>query len=168
MNIKGLLRVDDTFDVFAVHGIGGVVGNLLTGVFAQKSVAGVDGTIIEGGWLDGNWMQVPIQALDTVAGMAWSFVVTWILLFIIDHIPGLHIRASPEEEREGLDRAELGVSMYEHIEEFKSTVALTSVGSVGGFVSNGHNEEGKKKGDKKRNGKRKEEIHENETEMERL
>lgn len=68
MNIKTYLKVDDSFDVFCVHGIGGVIGNLLTAIFAQKSVAGVDGTEIEGGWLDGNWKQMWIQVVDTAAG----------------------------------------------------------------------------------------------------
>ncbi|OXA51726.1 ammonium transporter 1 isoform X2 [Folsomia candida] len=129
MDFKGFLlrvEVDDSFDVFCVHGIGGVVGNILTGIFAQKSIAGVDGSVIEGGWLDGNWKQVGIQLIDTVAGMAWSFFVTALLLFIINKIPGLHIRADPKDESEGLDQAEMGVNVNEYIEEIKSAIVMTA------------------------------------------
>jgi ammonia channel protein AmtB len=63
--------------IFAVHAIGGLVGNVLTGFFAQASVAGFDGkTKIRGGWLDHNWPQVGIQLANSAAGMAYSFVVT--------------------------------------------------------------------------------------------
>lgn len=58
MSSKKILHVDDAFDVFACHGIGGIVGNLLTGVFAQRAVAAVDGQHIDGGWLDGHWAQI--------------------------------------------------------------------------------------------------------------
>lgn len=51
MSIKKLLRVDDAYDVFACHCVGGIVGNILTGVFAQRAVAAVDGQHIHGGWL---------------------------------------------------------------------------------------------------------------------
>ena len=54
--LKFLLSYDDCLDVFASHAIGGVVGNVLTGLFAQASVAGFDGfTVINGGWLDHNY-----------------------------------------------------------------------------------------------------------------
>ncbi|WVQ82013.1 hypothetical protein IAT38_004141 [Cryptococcus sp. DSM 104549] len=75
--LKLLLRVDETLDVFATHGIGGMVGCIFTGIFAQASVAGFDGfTEIPGGWLDHNWVQVGYQIGDMVAGFAWSFGVT--------------------------------------------------------------------------------------------
>lgn len=54
-----------------------MVGNILTGFFAQKSVAGFDGiTQIKGGWLDHNWIQVAYQLANSAAGMGYSFVVT--------------------------------------------------------------------------------------------
>lgn len=142
MCTKHILRVDDSFDVFSCHGIGGIVGNILTGIFAQKSVAAVDGQEIDGGWLDGNWMQVVWQLVDTVAGLVWSFVVTALILFVINKIPGLHLRASPEDEEEGLDKTELGENMYEHIEEIRGQASLTA--TVPSFISinplseNGH------------------------------
>ena len=63
--------------IFASHGIGGVIGNVLTGLFAQASVAGFDGfTVIPGGWLDHHYIQLGYQIADSVAGMSYSFVVT--------------------------------------------------------------------------------------------
>lgn len=117
MSFKHLLKIDDAFDVFVIHGIGGITGNLLTAIFAQKSVAAVDGQIIDGGWLDGNWKQMGIQAIDSVVGFGYSFVVTGVILFIINKIPGLALRVDEEIEKSGLDSAEMGFSMYEHIKE---------------------------------------------------
>lgn len=128
MHLKHLLKIDDAFDVFVIHGLGGIIGNLLTGIFAQKAVAAVDGQIIEGGWLDGNWKQIGIQALDTVAGAGWAFVMTALILFIIDKIPGLSLRADKEIEKVGLDKAELGFSMYEHVKEALSTTCILANG----------------------------------------
>lgn len=62
--------------MFASHAVGGVVGNLLTGLFAQASVAGADGTIIDGGWLDHHYIQLAYQLADSAAGMGYSFVMT--------------------------------------------------------------------------------------------
>lgn len=59
LNLKHLLKYDDALDVFAVHGVGGIVGNLMTGIFAQKKYAHE----IAGGWLDGNWMQFVYQLI---------------------------------------------------------------------------------------------------------
>ncbi|CAG7727473.1 unnamed protein product [Allacma fusca] len=120
LGLKRFLPMDDAFDVFCVHGMGGIVGNILTGVFAQKSVAAVDGTIIEGGWLDENWKQVGIQLIDTVAGVLWSFVWSLIILYVIDKIPGLHVRVPEEVELQGIDKSELGDSMYHHLEDIES------------------------------------------------
>ncbi|KAF9579211.1 hypothetical protein BGW38_004619, partial [Lunasporangiospora selenospora] len=87
------LKYDDAFDVFAVHGVGGIIGNILTGIFAQSWVAALDGTTeIKGGWLDRNWIQVAYQLADSAAGLAWSFTVTFLILFIMNKIPGLALR----------------------------------------------------------------------------
>lgn len=110
LNLKHILNFDDALDVFAVHGIGGIVGNILTGVFAQKKYANE----IEGGWLDSNWIQVVHQLVDTVAGLIWSFVVTFIILWVMNKIPGLSLRVDIEVERAGLDHGELGFNIVEH------------------------------------------------------
>ncbi|KAK3822813.1 MAG: ammonium transporter 2 [Benniella sp.] len=116
--LKHRLKYDDAFDVFAVHGVGGIVGNILTGIFAQKWVAALDGvTVIAGGWLDGNWIQVPYQIADSAAGLAWSFGVTFLILVIMNKIPGLALRVGADHEHRGLDLAELGEMAYGHLDE---------------------------------------------------
>ena len=63
--------------IFASHAIGGIVGNILTALFAQASVAFYDGfTIIPGGWLDRHWIQLPWHLADSAAGLCYSFVMT--------------------------------------------------------------------------------------------
>ncbi|KAF9112027.1 hypothetical protein BGX27_004112 [Mortierella sp. AM989] len=117
VRLKVYLKYDDAFDVFAVHGVGGIVGNILTGIFAQSSIAGLDGaTVISGGWLDGNWIQVGYQIADSTAGLAWSFAVTYLILVIMNKIPGLALRADPSQEHTGLDIAELGEACYGHLD----------------------------------------------------
>ncbi|CAF5016922.1 unnamed protein product, partial [Rotaria sp. Silwood1] len=59
--VKKLFQIDDAFDIFAQHGIGGFTGCILTGIFAQKSIPELDLVSIRGGWLDGYWMQVIYQ-----------------------------------------------------------------------------------------------------------
>ncbi|KAK3829912.1 MAG: ammonium transporter AmtB-like domain-containing protein [Linnemannia elongata] len=115
VRLKHYLKYDDAFDVFAVHGVGGIVGNILTGIFAQSWVAALDGsTVIAGGWLDGNWIQVAYQLADSAAGLSWSFGVTYLILVIMNKIPGLNLRANAHNEHTGLDLAELGEPCYGH------------------------------------------------------
>lgn len=116
VKLKHLLNYDDALDVFAVHCVGGFVGNVLTGIFAQKSVIADDGTILPGGWIEGNWIQVPYQLAGSFAGMGYSFVVTYLILIIMDKIPGLRIRSPPESETAGLDISEIGELAYYHVE----------------------------------------------------
>ncbi|KAK4184258.1 putative ammonium transporter [Podospora australis] len=103
---KYLLSVDDGLDIFALHGVGGVVGDILTGFFAANFVPaldGVSGSSYEGGWLNRNFRQMGLQLAGALTCAAWSFFVSCLLLFIINKIPGLHIRASEEHEVRGLD-----------------------------------------------------------------
>ncbi|KAF8984344.1 hypothetical protein BGZ46_008211 [Entomortierella lignicola] len=118
VRLKHHLRYDDAFDVFAVHGVGGIVGNLLTGIFAQKWIAALDGvTVIDGGWLDGHWIQLAYQLADSSAGLSWSFTVTFLILFIMNKIPGLTLRVDADSEHRGMDLAELGEMAYGHLNE---------------------------------------------------
>ncbi|KAK3313027.1 ammonium transporter AmtB-like domain-containing protein [Apodospora peruviana] len=103
---KYLLGVDDGLDIFALHGVGGFVGDLLTGLFAAQFVPaldGVSGAMYAGGWWNQNYRQLGLQLAGATTCAAWSFVVSCILLFVINKIPGLHIRASEEHEMLGLD-----------------------------------------------------------------
>lgn len=107
--LKFLLRIDDALDIFAVHGVGGLVGNVLTAFFAADYIAHLDGvTEIPGGFLNQNYIQLGYQLADSVTGGCYSFVVTTLILFIMNMIPGLHLRASEEAEILGIDDAEIG------------------------------------------------------------
>jgi Amt family ammonium transporter len=114
--LKHLLKYDDTLDIFASHGVGGMVGNLMTGLFAQASVAGFDGiTEIPGGWIDHHYIQLGYQAADCAAGFGYSFVMTTIILWVMHYIPGLRLRASEEDEILGIDDAEMGEFAYDYV-----------------------------------------------------
>lgn len=114
--LKFIFKFDDTLDIFASHAIGGIVGNVLTGLFAQASVAGADGiTSILGGWLDHNYRQLGIQLADSVSGLAYSFVMTTIILWIMHFIPGLRLRCDEETEILGVDDAEMGEFAYDYV-----------------------------------------------------
>ncbi len=97
--MKRRLKIDDSLDVAPVHGVGGAIGTLLTGVFASAALGGV-------GYPDNGSMggQVMIQLTGIVAVGAWSGIVTWILLKLTDAMTGM--RVSPDEETEGLDQVE--------------------------------------------------------------
>ncbi|MBP2680006.1 MAG: ammonium transporter [Deltaproteobacteria bacterium] len=104
--MKSRLGYDDSLDVVGVHCVGGVLGTLATGLFATKLVnpAGADGMFY------GNPKQLAIQALAVAVVLAYSFVVTWGLLKILDKIMGL--RVSREDEVMGLDLSEHGEAGY--------------------------------------------------------
>jgi len=93
--LKHMLGYDDSLDAFGVHGVGGITGALLTGVFAVKDIGGTSGL------LEGNPGQLLIQAEGIAATIVWSGVVSFILYKVIDLTIGL--RVSAEEEAEGLD-----------------------------------------------------------------
>ncbi|KAJ1924976.1 hypothetical protein IWQ60_004866 [Tieghemiomyces parasiticus] len=116
VEIKDKYWFDDALDVFAVHGVGGLIGTLLTGAFADKHIAALDGTtVIAGGWINGHWKQMLIQLWACGVGAAWSFVVTYLILVIMDRIPYLKLRMDPEQEKLGSDVAEMGEYGYEYI-----------------------------------------------------
>ena len=94
--LKRKAGYDDALDVFGIHGIGGIVGALLTGVFANKAIGGTAGL------LEGNAGQVITQAWGIIATVIWCAIATAIILKVIDLIIG--IRVDEETERDGLDR----------------------------------------------------------------
>ncbi|ORZ22130.1 ammonium transporter AmtB-like domain-containing protein, partial [Absidia repens] len=96
--LKHWLNFDDVADVFAIHGVGGFMGSIMTGIFAEKYIATLDDTIIAGGWLNGHWVQVPFQLADATASAAWSFCVTYVILLVMDRIPGLSMRVPREND----------------------------------------------------------------------
>ncbi|KAK3941510.1 ammonium transporter [Diplogelasinospora grovesii] len=135
--LKFLLRIDDALDIFAVHGMGGLVGNILTAFFAADYVAHLDNVsvIIPGGWINRHWMQLPIQLADSVAGGCYSFVGTSVILFIMNLIPGLHLRASEEAEILGIDDAEIGEFAYDYVELTREVLNDMDGGDSGSMFS---------------------------------
>jgi Amt family ammonium transporter len=103
--LKRELHVDDTLDVSPVHGVGGVIGTILTGVFVSATLGGV-------GYASGMDMarQVSVQALGVAATALWCGGMTWLLLKFIDAAVGL--RVTEEQESEGLDLALHGERGY--------------------------------------------------------
>ncbi|KAI8635174.1 ammonium transporter [Xylariaceae sp. FL1651] len=115
--LKFMLQIDDSLDIFAVHAVGGIVGNILTAFFAADYIAHLDGvSVIHGGWVNHNWIQLAYQLADSVAGGVYSFGGTCIILFVINLIPGLKIRATEEAEILGIDDAEIGEFAYDYVE----------------------------------------------------
>ena len=97
--LKHLLGYDDSLDAFGVHGVGGIVGALLTGVFAYGPLSGT--TDKPGGVYIGGAPLLKAQVIAVVATVVFSAVMTFIVLKIVDVVIGL--RVTEEEEREGLD-----------------------------------------------------------------
>lgn len=110
--IKQRLKYDDSLDVFGVHGVGGLLGTLLAGVFATASLS-VSPETPDGiaGLLEGNPAQLGIQAIGVVVSVAWCAAGTWITLKIVDALSGL--RVTPDQEREGLDLALHGEALHQ-------------------------------------------------------
>ncbi|KXS12177.1 Rh-like protein/ammonium transporter [Gonapodya prolifera JEL478] len=102
------IPVDDALDTFGLHGVGGIAGAVLTGVFATSGVTELGGYEIPGGWVDGHWIQPLKQLVGVVVIGLWSFVVSYALLFAIDKIPGMKVRLAPEHEVNGSDHAQMG------------------------------------------------------------
>ncbi len=108
--IKGKLGYDDSLDAFGVHGVGGSVGTILTGVFAEKAVnaAGADGLLF------GNLQQFGVQCLMLVVTVAFAAIMTFIIFKIVDAVIGMRV----EEKNEiiGLDLTQQSEAAYTVIE----------------------------------------------------
>ncbi|MDR1666681.1 MAG: ammonium transporter [Bacteroidales bacterium] len=105
--VKEKLGYDDSLDAFGVHGIGGIIGSVLTGVFATQSITGADGVQ---GALYGDLHQLWIQVIATLATIVYSAVLTVILFYIVDKTVGVRVTSRVEEE--GLDIYEHGETPY--------------------------------------------------------
>jgi Amt family ammonium transporter len=105
--VKAKFKYDDSLDAFGVHGIGGLVGSILTGVFATQAISGYGGVK---GALYGDWGQLWIQIIASVVSIAYSAAVTFTLFYVVDKTVG--IRVTPRIEEEGLDIYEHGETSY--------------------------------------------------------
>ncbi len=94
--VKRTLKIDDSLDVFPVHGVGGIAGSLLTAIFASSTFGGMG--LPEGVTIT---HQLAIQALAIIVTIVWSAVFSYLILKILDKLIGL--RVSPDEEVQGLD-----------------------------------------------------------------
>jgi len=107
-HLKSMLKYDDALDVFSLHGIGGIVGAILVGVFANPDIGGAAGALY------GNDTRIFAQILSVVVTIAYSGVMTLILLLVIKTFFGL--RVDPKVEYWGLDLAHHGETIAEYNE----------------------------------------------------
>ena len=101
--LKRIFKYDDSLDAFGVHGVGGLIGALLTGVFADASINALS---------KHGPAQVLIQAEGCLATILWSGVMTFVILMVCRFTTGL--RVSQDDELEGLDMALHGEAIHEH------------------------------------------------------
>jgi Amt family ammonium transporter len=103
--IKRIAKIDDSLDVFPVHGVGGIIGTIAVGIFVDARFGGVglaEGTTIG--------MQVATQLTGVAATVLWCGAMTWLLLKLVGMLT--HLRISAEGETEGLDLADHGERGY--------------------------------------------------------
>jgi ammonium transporter, Amt family len=136
---KYLISIDEGLDIFAIHGVGGFVGDILTGFFAASWVPaldGVSGTTYTGGWWEHNWIQLGYQLAAAVTCAAWAFTISCILLFIINKIPGCKLRVDEEDEMKGLDFKYLNDVDWDE-ERVMVSMGLAAPGGVGHLTPSG-------------------------------
>ena len=103
--LRARLKVDDALDVFAVHGVGGMLGALATGVLAVAAIGGVSGAI------DGNIKQVGLQLVAVLATIGFSAIATFAIVKVVEVVLGLRVDSAAEEV--GLDLAVHGEAAYQ-------------------------------------------------------
>jgi len=111
VKVKTIFGYDDSLDAFGVHGAGGTLGAILTGVFANSAINPIFGAGKATGLFEGNGRQVLHQALGVAIAWGLSIVGTLIILFVVDKLIGLRVTA--EQERTGLDLTQHGEEGYE-------------------------------------------------------
>src|SRR5579863_10036528 len=109
--VKTMFGYDDSLDAFGVHGAGGTLGALLTGLLAASVINPAFGKDTPTGGIDGHWSQILNQAAGVAIAWGLSIVGTLVLLFVVDKIVGL--RLSAEQEHEGLDLSQHGEEGYD-------------------------------------------------------
>jgi Amt family ammonium transporter len=109
--VKSRLGYDDSLDAFGVHGAGGTLGALLTGLFATRAINAVFGKDVPTGAIDGHWGQILNQLAGVAIAWTISIIGTLVLLFVVDKVIGL--RVSPDQEAAGLDLSQHGEEGYD-------------------------------------------------------
>ena len=111
VKVKAAFGYDDSLDAFGVHGAGGTLGALLTGVFANSAINPIFGAGKATGFLEGNHGQIGNQMVGVALAWGLSIVGTLVILFVVDKLIGL--RVSEDDEREGLDLSQHGEEGYD-------------------------------------------------------
>ncbi|KAM5462398.1 low affinity high capacity ammonium permease [Microsporum audouinii] len=132
---KYWMGIDDSMDVFAEHGVAGIVGLLFNALFGSDAIVGLDGVNVGsknpttgtavGGWIIHNYRQLYIQLAYIVAAAGYSFVVSALIAYAINIIPGLKLRASEQAELLGMDDDQLGEFAYDYVEVRRDYLAWT-------------------------------------------
>lgn len=122
-------------DVFAEHAVGGMIGLMFNALFGADYIVGLDGVTTGssnpttgsgiGGWVIHNYRQFYIQLAYVVAATGYAFVMSAIIAYIVNYIPGLHLRASTEAELIGMDDDQLGEFAYDYVEVRRDYLAWT-------------------------------------------
>lgn len=105
-----------------------MIGLFFNGLFSADYVIGLDGVstgMIPGGWVNRNWAQLYIQIAYIVAVTAYSFVVSLLIAWLINMVPGLHLRVSEQAELVGTDDDQLGEFAYDYVEVRRDYLAWT-------------------------------------------
>jgi Amt family ammonium transporter len=108
--LKYRLRYDDSLDVFGVHGVGGILGTLMAGVFATAAISASGADPGVSGLIEGNVKQLGLQAVGVVVTTLWCVAGTFAILKLIDAMVGL--RVTSDQEREGLDITQHGEALH--------------------------------------------------------
>jgi ammonium transporter, Amt family len=119
--LKFVFGIDDSMDIFAVHGLAGMIGLFINGIFGVNYVPALDGltlgaSTIPGGWFNHHWIQLGYQVAYICVTSAYSFVVTGIILFVMNIIPWFRLRVPHDAEVEGIDETELGEFAFDFVE----------------------------------------------------
>jgi ammonium transporter, Amt family len=133
--VKYWMNVDDALDIFAEHGVAGMLGLMANALFGADYIVGLDGVTTGavnpttgtgiGGWAIGNYRQFYIQLAYVVACTTYAFVMSAILAYAINLVPGLHLRASEDAELLGMDDDQLGEFAYDYVEVRRDYLAWT-------------------------------------------
>ncbi|KAL1961845.1 hypothetical protein VTN77DRAFT_1014 [Rasamsonia byssochlamydoides] len=133
--VKYWIRIDDSMDVFAEHGVAGIIGLIFNAFFGTDAIVGLDGVNVGaenpttgtkvGGWLIHNYRQLYIQIAYVVATCGYAFVMSAIIAYVINLTPGLKLRASEEAELLGMDDDQLGEFAYDYVEVRRDYLAWT-------------------------------------------
>lgn len=156
---KYLVKIDDAMDVFAEHGVGGMVGLLCCALFGADYITSLDAvTYGTGGWLSHHWSQIWKQIVWILACTGWTFFMTCLICFVIDKIPGLKLRTSEDGEMKGIDEDQIGEFAFDYVEARRNfltwgvspTIEGENSSEEGAGSDNSLNGKGKAKADQAR------------------